>query len=200
LHANEQLLRSPWKVFNAKTNISTENPAPSSCPRISQTHEIARRSFCYPGTSRSRPASIVCTHEQTRQEDQLEGVIAERTLKFVWAIPEGRMNRKHRLTSSTDFKRVRRTGKSYAHPFLILIVARNDLGISRFGFTAGRSLGGAVQRNRAKRRMRAALQLHYASLAPGWDTVLIARPAILKASWVQLIRSLAQLLRRAELI
>jgi ribonuclease P protein component len=110
------------------------------------------------------------------------------------------MNRKHRLTSSTDFKRVRRTGKSFAHPFLVLIVARNDLGISRFGFTAGRSLGGAVQRNRAKRRMRAALQSHFASLAPGWDSVLIARPAILEAPWEQLMHALEQLLRRAELI
>ena len=110
------------------------------------------------------------------------------------------MNRKHRLSSSTDFKRVRRTGKSYAHPLLVLIVARNDLGFSRFGFTAGRSLGGAVQRNRAKRRMRAAIHLYSASIAPGWDSVLIARPAILEAQWQQLTYSLEQLLRRAELM
>lgn len=110
------------------------------------------------------------------------------------------MNRKHRLSSSTDFKRVRRTGRSFAHPLLVLIVTRNDLGISRFGYTAGRSLGGAVQRNRAKRRMRAALRLHFASIAPGWDSILIARPAILEAPWEQLLRSLEQLLRRAELM
>ncbi|TFH38162.1 MAG: ribonuclease P protein component [Anaerolineales bacterium] len=110
------------------------------------------------------------------------------------------MNRKHWLSSSTDFKRVRRTGQSYAHPLLILIVARNDLEISRFGLTASRSLGGAVQRNRAKRRMRAAVLQHFASIPSGWDSVLIARPAILEAPWEQLLRSLKQLLQRAELL
>lgn len=110
------------------------------------------------------------------------------------------MNRKHRLTSSTDFKRVRRTGQSYAHPFLVLVAAPNDLGNTRFGFTAGRAVGGAVQRNRAKRRMRAALQQLFDSIQPGWDIILIARPKILDAPWQQLVRSLGQLLKRAELL
>ncbi len=110
------------------------------------------------------------------------------------------MNRKHRLTSSTDFKRVRRTGRSYAHPFLVLVAAPNNLEHSRFGFTAGRSVGGAVQRNRAKRRMRAALQQYVSELRPGWDTILIARPEIINASWVPLIQALGQVLRRAEIL
>jgi ribonuclease P protein component len=110
------------------------------------------------------------------------------------------MNRKNRLTSSTDFKRVRRTGQSYAHPFLVLVAAPNDLGITRFGFTAGRSIGGAVQRNRAKRRMRASLQQHFNNVKHGRDIILIARPAILKAPWQQLVQSLGQLLKRAELL
>lgn len=127
-------------------------------------------------------------------------MIADRSLKFAWANPEGRMNRKHRLTSSTDFKRVRRTGRSYAHPFLVLVAAPNDLGITRFGFTAGRAVGGAVQRNRAKRRMRATFQQQFSKIKQGWDIILIARPAILKAPWQQLVRSLGQLLKRAELL
>jgi ribonuclease P protein component len=109
------------------------------------------------------------------------------------------MNRKYRLTSSTDFKRVRRTGKSYAHPFLVLVAAPNEFEHSRFGFTAGRSIGGAVQRNRAKRRMRAALQSHLKRIQPGWDTILIARPEILEAPWQQLVDAIQQLLIRAEM-
>jgi ribonuclease P protein component len=110
------------------------------------------------------------------------------------------MNRKYRLTSSTDFKRVRRTGDSYAHPFLVLIVASNDLDRSRFGFTAGRSVGGAVQRNRAKRRMRAALNHYLSSIQPGRDILLIARSAILETPWEQLLRALRQVLQRAEIL
>ena len=110
------------------------------------------------------------------------------------------MNRKHRLTSSTDFKRVRRTGQSYAHPLLVLVVAPNNLGFARFGYIAGRSLGNAVRRNRAKRRMRAALEQYSDQIRPGWDAILIARPEILSAPWQQLVQSLGQLLKRAELL
>jgi ribonuclease P protein component len=110
------------------------------------------------------------------------------------------MNRKHRLTSSTDFKRVRRTGRSYAHPFLVLVAAPNNLEHSRFGFTAGRSVGGAVQRNRVKRRMRAALQQFANELHPGWDIILIARPEMINAPWKQLIQALGQLLKRAKIL
>ena len=68
------------------------------------------------------------------------------------------MQRKFRLTRSTDFKRVRRTGKSYAHPFVVLVVQASEVPRVRVGVTAGRSVGGAVQRNRAKRLLREAFR------------------------------------------
>lgn len=110
------------------------------------------------------------------------------------------MNRKYRLTSSTDFKRVRRTGKSYAHPLAILVISPNDLTISRFGVTAGREMGNAVRRNRAKRRLREALRRYMLRVAPGQDVVLIARPALNNAEWTDVLNTLETLLRRAGLI
>ena len=45
------------------------------------------------------------------------------------------------------------------------------------GFTATRKIGGAVQRNRAKRRLREVAQLVLPGLArPGWDYVLVGKP------------------------
>jgi ribonuclease P protein component len=110
------------------------------------------------------------------------------------------MNRKYRLTSSTDFKRVRRTGKSYAHPLAILVVSPNDLTISRFGVTAGRALGGAVRRNRAKRRLREALRTFMPRMASGQDVVLIARPALIEAQWTDVLKALVTLLEDAGLL
>ena len=47
----------------------------------------------------------------------------------------------------------------------------------RIGFTASKKIGNAVQRNRAKRRLRALAREVLAALArPGWDYVLVARP------------------------
>lgn len=109
------------------------------------------------------------------------------------------MNRRYRLTSSTDFKRVRRTGKSYAHPLAILITSPNDQAVSRFGVAAGRALGNAVRRNRAKRRLREALRGYVPRTIGGRDVVLIARPALNEAKWSEVLDAMATLLRRAGL-
>jgi ribonuclease P protein component len=110
------------------------------------------------------------------------------------------MNRNYRLTSSSDFQRVRREGKSYAHPLAILVVSPNGLKESRFGVTAGRAVGNAVLRNRAKRRLRAALQEHMTNVKPGWDIILIARSQLPQAKWQEIRETLATLLRRADLL
>ena len=110
------------------------------------------------------------------------------------------MQRKFRLTRSTDFKRVRRTGKSYAHPFVVLVVQASEIPRVRVGVTAGRSVGGAVQRNRAKRLLREAMRPLLPDLLPGWDLILIARKALLTESLPDIRQALTSLLRRAEII
>lgn len=110
------------------------------------------------------------------------------------------MQRKFRLTRSTDFKRVRRTGKSYAHPFVVLVVQASEAPRVRVGVTAGRSVGGAVQRNRAKRLLREAMRPLLPDLLPGWDLVLVARPALLSTSLQGIRQVLVGLLRRAQII
>jgi ribonuclease P protein component len=107
------------------------------------------------------------------------------------------MDRRYRLTRPSDFKRVRRDGRSYAHPLVILVAARRDQNESRWGVTTSRSLRRATDRNRAKRRLRHALQPHLGNAAPGWDLVFIARPGVLSAPWEQLQRAVEQLLERA---
>jgi ribonuclease P protein component len=110
------------------------------------------------------------------------------------------MNRKYRLKSSRDFRRVRRTGKSYAHPLAVLIASPNEQTTSRFGVIASRAVGGAVARNRAKRRLRASLARYFPEITPGWDVVLIARAPLLNADWEELQRAVETLLRRAAII
>jgi ribonuclease P protein component len=110
------------------------------------------------------------------------------------------VQRKFRLTRSTDFKRVRRTGKSYAHPFVVLVAQASDAPKVRVGVTAGRSVGGAVQRNKAKRLLREAMRPLLPDLPPGWDLVLIARSALLPTSLQEIRRVLLSLLRRAQIL
>jgi len=83
---------------------------------------------------------------------------------------------------------------------LVLYALRNDLGYSRFGFSASKRVGGAVVRNRARRLMREATRLRQVMIADGWDVVIIARQPMRGANFHQVDRAVAQLLRRARLL
>jgi ribonuclease P protein component len=110
------------------------------------------------------------------------------------------LKRRFRLAKSSDFKRVRRLGKSYAHPLLVLIALPNGLDTSRFAVAAGRGVGKAVERNYAKRRMREGIRSLLPSIQPGWDILLLARKPISEASFQQIEAALQALFRRAQLL
>ncbi len=110
------------------------------------------------------------------------------------------MRRRYRLRSKDRFQQVRRQGRSYKHPLVILVILPNDLPYSRFGFTASKRIGNAVQRNRARRRMREAVRLRLDDIKPGWDVVFIARKAIADASFQDVQAACEQLLARANLL
>jgi ribonuclease P protein component len=110
------------------------------------------------------------------------------------------VNRRFRLTRSSDFQRVRQSGKSYAHPLLVLIALPSKEQATRIGVTAGRSVGKAVQRNRAKRILRSAIHPYLRQLRLGWDIILIARHRLLEATFQQTQAVLASLLGRASLL
>jgi len=69
----------------------------------------------------------------------------------------------------------------------------------RFGFTASRKVGGAVARNRAKRRMRALASAVSPNLPGGYDLVLIARASTVERPYAMLQRDLAGCLDRLGL-
>jgi ribonuclease P protein component len=122
------------------------------------------------------------------------------------------VQRKFRLTRSEDFKRVRRSGKSYAHPLVVLIVQTHDKRSSpvdkqnnpidqprvKVGVAAGRTVGTAVYRNRAKRLLREAMRPLLSSITPGLDLILIARPGLVTASLEETRQALLILLQRAN--
>lgn len=109
------------------------------------------------------------------------------------------MKRKFRLAKTTDFKRVRRLGTSYAHPLVVLITLPNELDYTRVGVTASRAVGGAVQRNRAKRILRSAMQVCLPETQPGHDIILLARQPILSRKSHELEPVLNKLLGQAKL-
>ena len=110
------------------------------------------------------------------------------------------MKRRHSLRGRLRFQQVRSEGKSWAGPLLVLCALPNDSDTSRIGFSVSRRLGNAVQRNRARRRLREALRRHLTSIASGWDLVFIARPTLAQARFDDIEATCLMLLKRAQLL
>jgi ribonuclease P protein component len=110
------------------------------------------------------------------------------------------VKQRFRLTRSTDFKRVRRSGKSYAHPLVVLYALKSDLAGVRVGVSAGLAVGNAVKRNRAKRLLRAAMSDLLPKMILGSDLLLIARSPLPQSDFQHTRAALSTLLERAGLL
>jgi ribonuclease P protein component len=111
------------------------------------------------------------------------------------------MKRAYRLRRPEQFQRVRRVGRVWSTPLLVLNAAQGRRKVSRCGFVAGKRLGNAVERNRARRRVREAVRLAYPQIASGWDLVFVLRsPELITLDFAQLQALVEQLLRRAGVL
>jgi ribonuclease P protein component len=93
----------------------------------------------------------------------------------------------NRLTDAYDFRRVRRVGRAYHHPFFVLTVAhQKEVGPSRFGFVISKKFDKrATVRNRTKRLLREAVKKHLEEVPEGFDLVFFVRPAIKGKSYAE---------------
>ncbi len=113
---------------------------------------------------------------------------------------EARFRRTNRLRSPRDFARVRSAGRRVNGRLLSLGYAPGEPEAPvRIGFSVSKRVGGAVVRNRVKRRLREAARQKVTSLVAGWDIVIAARPAAAQAAFVVLDTELRELLTRAAL-
>lgn len=110
------------------------------------------------------------------------------------------MKRRFRLTGTTDFKRVRNAGKSFAHPLVVLVAAPGNAETIKIGVTTARAIGCAVERNRAKRILRETMRPLLNKLPPGWELILIARQPLIQATFQDVRSAVFGLLKRAHLL
>jgi ribonuclease P protein component len=121
-----------------------------------------------------------------------------------------RFGRDRRLRSSRDFAHVRQAGRSVSGALLTVGFLRRTalaspgpaqpVATARVGFTVGKRVGGAVIRNRVRRRLREVARRRISALAPDWDLVIVARPAAAGATSEALARDLDALLARAKVL
>lgn len=107
-----------------------------------------------------------------------------------------------RLLKRSQFVAVSESGSSIVMPAFVLVFLPAAQSHLRIGFTASRKIGGAVQRNRARRRLRAVvdevLRLNEEAKAPMGDMVLIARHRVLTMPYQHLCNDLHRALAKLE--
>jgi ribonuclease P protein component len=104
------------------------------------------------------------------------------------------------LSKPEDFAALQGEGTVRSHSLLVVRIRWTGLEETRFGLSTGRKLGGAVVRNRARRRLREALRVMAPSFQPGWDVLIIARQPVIGADFQTLAGTLQNLLRRGGVI
>jgi ribonuclease P protein component len=90
------------------------------------------------------------------------------------------------LRRRADFARVARHGRRRGGKHLTCLVAAAGFASTRIGLTVSARVGGAVVRNRVRRRLRAILDRYAFAGRPGRDIVFIARPGAGELSFAEL--------------
>ncbi len=103
------------------------------------------------------------------------------------------------LNQNSDFRRAYSRGKVYTSPALVIYVNRNRAGICRIGITASKKIGNAVQRNRARRVIRAAAEM-LPAIQGGYDVVFVARTKTIQKKSTEIRISMERMLRTAGVV
>lgn len=109
-----------------------------------------------------------------------------------------------RLRANRDFRRAYSRGRSFVHDLMVLYVLRRQgddcrtISGRRIGFVVSKKQGGAVVRNRIKRRMREAVRQRIDELPSGpFDLVFVGRARLKAATWPSVESAVAELARRS---
>jgi len=103
------------------------------------------------------------------------------------------------LTRNHEFKRLYSKGKTAASKYVVVYCVRNNKAENRLGITVSTKLGGAVQRNRIRRRLKEIYRLNESSLRTGYNIVLVARIRSRFAGWKELETSVLSLFSKLDL-
>jgi len=106
----------------------------------------------------------------------------------------------HLLRNSADIRLVFKEGKRVSCPLFTLLYRRNAVACTRVGVVVGKKLGGAVARNRSKRRFRELGRLSLRLVPSGLDLLILPKRESVTEPARSLRESWQAVLRRAHLV
>ncbi len=118
----------------------------------------------------------------------------ERSVEQSAAMAGASFPRAARLLKHSDFDRVYKQGRRHFSSHMTVFYLRQAEGGARIGFTVGRVLGGAVERNRIKRRLREAVRQRRSVLQGGADVVINPKKSVLTLEFSVLLEEVGRAL------
>ena len=103
------------------------------------------------------------------------------------------------LKKNHEFKRLYNKGKSAASQCAVVYCRRNGRQENRLGVTVSTKIGGAVQRNRIRRRLKEIYRLNEDKITPGYDVVIVARMRSRYAGYREIETSVLSLFQKLKL-
>jgi len=107
--------------------------------------------------------------------------------------------RQERMQYRWEFNQVKKHGLSFVGKLIVLsIVKHKQMDGRRIGYVITKRIGPAILRNRIKRKLREIYRLHRAFFNDGISIVIIARPAAVKASYMEFSKEFLNLYQSAR--
>jgi ribonuclease P protein component len=95
--------------------------------------------------------------------------------------------RESRLITAEDFRSTMRNGQKANASHLVVYLNRDESNTqARFGFVVGKLVGGAVQRNLVKRRLRSAVRSRLETFSIDTSMVIRGLPGLAEITWDEL--------------
>ena len=104
------------------------------------------------------------------------------------------------LTKNHEFRRIYNKGKNAASKYVVVYCMRNGKDKNQLGITVSTKLGGAVERNRIRRRLKEIYRINEHSLRIGYNIVIVARLKSRYAGWNELESSVLSLFEKLGLM
>lgn len=104
------------------------------------------------------------------------------------------------IKENREFQRAYKRGKSFVSPFVVTYILKNKENNLQIGITTGRKIGKAVQRNRARRVIRAAYSKIYPELKSGYNIVFVARTKTVYSKSYEIEKALRAQFKKAGIL
>jgi len=173
----------------AKTHVSAEQPSPREDARVPDANE-----------NKGRPSGTGAPQGQRPLEADGQRRAAGTSIEIARPhLSDLRFPKSARILKPSEFRKVYDEGIRIPGPYFAAFCLRvPEGGGPRVGFTAPRALGGAVVRNRIKRRVREAVRRHLHQLGPQWHIVINPRRKALSVAFAELTREVDRLFQRCK--